>query len=340
MTDSFFKAASWLRRRTSRDPARAIGQLCTVALMAMPCATARANDDESSSIEISAYGRLFDLGQVLLRGYERDHPGSGITVVDAPAGMGVACLSNESCAGVILGRPPSVEEYRRVQRREKKPLVATPIAMDAVVFFAHPENPVVELTLDQLRSAVTFRIHDWRDLGIEITADPQKTCAACLALAQAGRGLDPDKHRRHDRRIAHPRTNADTGDPAVVERLLLAGKSMGVGTRDIGRTKGVVGDVRADILALGMGAMDHPSDVKVLGLKVDATSPPILPEERTVRDRTYPLAHYIFLDTAGSPDGRLRAFSRWILSPEGQQVIRDARIGPIPLPSAEKRGRS
>lgn len=335
MTDSFFRAAGRLPRRVSGDAGRGIGLLCAVALMAIPCATARANQDESSSIEISAYGRLFDLGQVLLRGYEQDHPDSGITVVDAPAGMGIACLSNGSCAGVILGRSPVVVEYRRIRRRAKQPLVATPIAMDAVVFFAHADNPVVELSLDQLRSALTYRVHDWRDLGIEIEGDPQKTCAACLAISQAGRGLDPNEHRKHDRRIAHPRTNADTGDPAVVEHILLHGKSMGVAARDIGRTKGVVGDVRADILALGMGAMDHPSDVKVLALKADASSPPIVPDEWTVRDRSYPLAHYIYLDTAGSPDGRLRAFSRWILSPEGQQVIRDAGIGPVPLPSAE-----
>ena len=335
MTDSFCGSARKSQRRASGVAGWRIGLFGAIALAAMHSAAVGANQDESSTIEIRAYGRLFDLGQVLLRGYEQEHPGSGISVVDAAAGMGVTCLYNDSCAGVLIGRPPATGEYQRVERRAKRPLVATPVAMDAVVFFAHPENPVVELTLDQVRSAVTYAIHDWRDLGIEIEADPQKTCAMCRAVAQAGRGLDPNEHRSHERRIAFPRTSADTGDPDIVERLLLEGKGIGTSTRDISRTKGVVGDVRADILALGMGGMDHPSDVKVLALKADASSPPILPDERTVRDRSYPLAHYIYLDTAGSPDGRLRAFSRWILSPAGQQVIRDAGIGPVPLPSAE-----
>jgi phosphate transport system substrate-binding protein len=312
-----------------------IGLFTGLTLVVTGSAAAGAKQDGSSAVEIQAYGRLFDLGQALLRAYERAHPGSGITIVDAPAGMGMACMYHDSCAGVLLGRPPMEEEYRQVKRRTKKPLVATPIAMDAVVFFAHPENPIVELTLEQLRDALTYRIHDWRDLGVDIEVDPRNTCALCLALAQSGMGFDPDRHRTHERRIAQPRTSADTGDPAVVEHLLLEGKSMGIGTRDIGRTSGVVGDVRADILALGMGGMDHESDVKVLGIKADGSSPPILPDERSVRDRTYPLAHYIFLSTAGSAGGRLREFSRWILSPEGQQVIREARIGPVPLPSAE-----
>ena len=76
------------------------------------------------------------------------------------------------------------------------------------------------------------------------------------------------------------------------------------------------------------------SGVDMVPVQKDANTPPVLPEPATIRDRTYPLAHYLYFYFAGQPTGHAKAFLRFVLSPEGQRIIDNSSTGAVTLPMA------
>jgi phosphate transport system substrate-binding protein len=48
-----------------------------------------------------------------------------------------------------------------------------------------------------------------------------------------------------------------------------------------------------------------------------------------VRDGSYPIARALYIYTAGEPEGAVRDYLGWILSPAGQEIVRELGFVPI-----------
>jgi len=122
----------------------------------------------------------------------------------------------------------------------------------------------------------------------------------------------------------------------MLETLVMRGKAIVGPKEEFPGTDHVAGNVMETPTALGFGGMDHPRDegIKVLGIRRDENSPAVLPTTRTVQDRTYPLAHYVYWYFAGRPTGAARDFLKFVISPAGQEVVREAGVRFVPLPLA------
>ena len=53
------------------------------------------------------------------------------------------------------------------------------------------------------------------------------------------------------------------------------------------------------------------------------------PTIAAVHDKSYPLARSLHLYTLGEPQGAVKAYIDWILSPAGQKVVEDAGYVPV-----------
>ena len=69
-----------------------------------------------------------------------------------------------ACDLNLTARPPSDDESR-LARDKHVELDVVPIALDALVFLVHRDNPVKSLTLDQLQSIYRLKTTQWPDLG-------------------------------------------------------------------------------------------------------------------------------------------------------------------------------
>ncbi len=61
----------------------------------------------------------------------------------------------------------------------------------------------------------------------------------------------------------------------------------------------------------------------------DAAAPAIAPAEATIKDGTYPLSRPLFFYTRAKPSADIKAFTDWVLSPEGQAIV--VKVGYFPL---------
>ena len=56
----------------------------------------------------------------------------------------------------------------------------------------------------------------------------------------------------------------------------------------------------------------------MIALKRNDEAPAVLPTPENVRNRTYPLSHYLYWYVVGTPQGVARDLIRFATSPEGQ----------------------
>ena len=94
-------------------------------------------------------------------------------------------------------------------------------------------------------------------------------------------------------------------------------------------TAAVVNAVGKDKLGIGYGGAAYSKGIKVLKIKKDAAAPAIAPDEATIKDGTYPLSRPLFFYTRAKPTAEIKAFTDWVLSPEGQAIV--TKVGYFPI---------
>jgi phosphate transport system substrate-binding protein len=195
-------------------------------------------------------------------------------------------------------------------------------ALDAIAFYVNKDNPVEQITFDQLDAMYSSTRHrggkaitKWGDLGLtgEWADKPVKLY-----------GIRP----------------WNGFEEFVRQRVLSVGDKRGEWREDIAFEKVVfpmakkVSDDRYGIGYSGIAYIDAP--VKVIPVVEKAGAAPQAPTYENVALATYPLSRLTFFNTNKAPgkplNPALDEFLRFILSREGQQVVLD-HASYIPLRS-------
>ena len=96
-------------------------------------------------------------------------------------------------------------------------------------------------------------------------------------------------------------------------------------------TAAVLQAVAKDKNGIGYGGAAYGAGAKHLLIKKDEASPGVEPTEKTVQNGEYPISRalFIYVNPAVDKDG-VNAYLKWIISPEGQKVVKD--VGYFPMP--------
>jgi phosphate transport system substrate-binding protein len=95
-------------------------------------------------------------------------------------------------------------------------------------------------------------------------------------------------------------------------------------------SEGISAEVRQNPNAIGYDGLGYVTpDQKVLAVGAQDGGPYVLPSIETVRAQTYPIARDLYMYTNGEPQGALKAYLDWILSPDGQAIVKE--LGFVPL---------
>ena len=76
--------------------------------------------------------------------------------------------------------------------------------------------------------------------------------------------------------------------------------------------------------AIGYISLAHMTP-DVRALKIDGVTPSL----ETITDNSYVLQRPFLFVTNGKPEGEVKKFIEWCLSPEGQEIVKDEKIVPI-----------
>jgi phosphate transport system substrate-binding protein len=93
-------------------------------------------------------------------------------------------------------------------------------------------------------------------------------------------------------------------------------------------TAAVVNAVSKEKFSIGYGGAAYSKGIKILKIKKGA-APAIAPSDATIKDGSYPLSRPLFFYTRAKPNADVKAFTDYVLSPEGQSIV--VKVGYFPL---------
>lgn len=240
--------------------------------------------------------------------YRTVEPSVDIAVTGGGSGTGIASLINGTVDIANASRPMKDNEIEDARANGIEP-VEHVVAIDALAVILHTNNPVSELTIEQLSDIFTGRITNWSQVGgndapIIVVSRETNSGTHVYFLEEVVR-----RGEKENKDIFAPQT-------------LLMPSSVGI-TSEIRRNPNAIGYD-------GLGYVD-PEHEKILAVAVDNDSPFVIPSAETAADNSYPLSRNLFMYTAGEPTGPLADYLSWIISPDGQQIVAD--LGFVPLDS-------
>jgi phosphate transport system substrate-binding protein len=248
----------------------------------------------SQKLNVSGSTTILPIAEEAADTFQKSHAGTRVLV----SGLG----SSAGIEAVSAGTAQIGTSSRDLKPEEKTlGLVDHPIAYDGIAVIVNPANPVATLSMQQLRDVFSGKLTNWKQVGgsdrpIELVNRDESS-----GTREAFQKLVMGKDGKFDR--------AATVLPGTGQ------------VRDVvARSEGAIG-----YISLGF-VEPRFSDTKVKAIAVDG----VMPGERTVADKSYPVGRVLHFFTKGEPTGLTKQFVDFVLSDEIQKgVVVDAGFIPV-----------
>lgn len=265
--------------------------------------TATDTNPSNAYIENKGSDTLVNLALVWAEKYQLAHPEVQISISGGGSGTGITSLINGTVDIANASRAIKPEEIVDANAQGIDPYEIV-VANDAIAVIVNPENPVDHLTLEQVSRIYQGLITNWQEVGGEDRP------IVCLS-----RETNSGTHVYFLEMVVRL-GNSESKALFSQETLLLPS------------SEGIIAEVRDNPNAIGYDGLGYvTSEVKMLGLGEDGHA--ILPSAETVKDLSYPIARQLYMYTNGAPQGAIKDYIDWILSPDGQAYVLE--LGFIPV---------
>lgn len=242
--------------------------------------------------------------------YATVRPEVRISVTGGGSGTGISSLIAGTADIANASRSMKPEEREQAQARRIGPREVV-IARDAIAVIVHRDNPVKELTIDQLSDIFSGKIRNWRQVGGE------------------------------DRPIVRLSREVNSGTHVYfLEAVVRKGKSRDktLFSRDtllLPSSEGITSEVAQNPNAIGYDGLGYVTDhVKVVAVSGDGGKTFVAPSAKSVVDGTYPISRELFMYVQEPPAPRIATYLEWIRSAPGQAIVEELGFVPITGPAA------
>src|SRR5882724_586609 len=120
---------------------------------------------QAGSITVKGSDTLVILAQKWAEVYMGKHPETKIQVTGGGSGIGFAALQNNTTDIADASRPIKAAERAACIKAFGKSPREYKVALDGLSVYVHTENPILELSIDQLEQIFTGKIRNWKQLG-------------------------------------------------------------------------------------------------------------------------------------------------------------------------------
>jgi len=267
--------------------------------------SATASDSSANYIENKGSDTIVNLALAWAEKYQAEHTDVRISVTGGGSGTGMAALINKTVDIANASRQIKAEEVDQAKSNGVDP-VEHVIARDAIAVIVNPENPVNELTLQQISDIYSGKISNWSEVGGD------------------------------DRPIVRLSRETNSGTHVYfLETVLRLGNSkdktlFSMDTLLLPSSEGIIAEVRQNPNAIGYDGLGYvPKDLKMIAIAKGAGGAFVPPAIATVNDKTYAIARDLYMYTNGEPTGVVKEYLDWILSDEAQQIVADLGFVPV-----------
>ena len=282
-------------------------------LLVLGCGNKAANQKEkAATVQVKGSDTMVNVEQAWAEEYKKLFPGANIEISGGGSGVGIAALEKGTISIAAASRNMKKEEFDRTKENTGSEPVDFVVGYDALAVYTNVNNPLQDITMEQL--ALMYGEHKsvtkWSQIGITIP------------------GMKNDN-------IVLISRQSSSGTYSFFREKVLHKKDFTLGTLDMNGSKEVVELVSNTKTAIGYSGMGYTTEhVKMLNLAVKQGDTAYAPTLENTLAKKYPLARSLHMYTLGQPTGETKKFIDWILSDAGQRILQDNGYVPIrPLPA-------
>lgn len=204
--------------------------------------------------------------------------GNGIkAVIDGTAEIGNSSRDAKE-SEINMAKEKGVELYKTV------------IALDGIAVVVHPDVPVSDLKLEQVRDIFAGKINNWKEVG-----------GKDAPIVVVSRDTSSGTYGSFEEMVLHYKEKNNMRPDAQ-----MAASNQAVAT--------IISQTPNSIGYIGLGYL---KSAKLKALKINGVEP----SEKTVKDKTYPISRTLNMYTNGTPKGLAKKFIDFILSKKGQEIV-------------------
>lgn len=251
---------------------------------------------EQKFITIKGSDTMVHLASNWAETFMKQNPGIEVSVTGGGSGTGIAALLNGTTDICAASRKIKDKELQLALEKNIHPHEIT-AAKDGIVVVVHPDNPVNELTLEQLSKIFTDKSCRWSNVG------------------------GPDES------IIVLSRESSSGTYVFFQEMVLKKQDYMQDAKLMPATSAIIQSVSTDKTAIGYVGLGYAlaakDKVKIIAVKADDNSPAVMPSDETVKSGQYAIARPLFLYLNGEPQGTVRQFIDFCLSAAGQTIVKD-----------------
>src|SRR6267143_1267873 len=253
----------------------------------------------AGSITVKGSDTLVILAQKWAEVYMSNHPETKIQVSGGGSGVGFAALQNQQTDLCDASRRIKATEVANCIKAFGKRPTEYKVALDGLSVYVNSDNPVNELSLEQLEKIFTGKVKNWKEVG----------------------GNDGPI-------TVYSRENS-SGTYEFFKEHVLKGADFVASAQTMPGTAALVQGVAKDRTGIGYGGAAYAKGVKMLKIKKDDATPAIEPTEENVVKGNYPIWRYLYVYVNPALDkGEIAAYLNWMRSDEGQKIVKEASYYP------------
>ncbi|MDR3630826.1 MAG: PstS family phosphate ABC transporter substrate-binding protein [Desulfocapsaceae bacterium] len=257
-------------------------------------------------IENKGSDTLVNVAQSWAEAYQKVAPHVSVAVSGGGSGTGFAALIN--------GTADIANASRKIKRIEKNQANANGhepvefiVGYDALAVYVHKQNPLKAISLEKLAAIYGEggKIGRWDQLGVNVPG-----CSG--------------------QEIIRVSRQNNSGTYAYFREAVMDKMDYKSGSMDMHGSKDVTDLVEKTPCSIGYSGLAYATDhVKMLCIAEKEGGSCVTPSETTAADKTYPIARPLFMYTKGVPTGEVKKYLDWILSDEGQCIIKKKGYAPV-----------
>jgi phosphate transport system substrate-binding protein len=230
----------------------------------------------------------------LAEAYKQAHPNVSFSIAAEGSTTGIAAIvDNTADIGMASRRAfPAEMSSASANGRTLKPTI---VAYDGIAIILNNANPIKALTKKQIESIFSGEITDWSAVG----GSPGT--------------------------ISVYTRNTSSGTYSDFKKMTMGGKDYAGSSQKMAGNEEIASEVGKNPNGAGYVGMAYLKAANIHPVAVDG----ILPNQQTVRTKTYPVSRATFYYTNGDATGLAKDFLDFTLSPAGQKIVE--QVGFVPL---------
>lgn len=269
------------------------------------CPSNSSSGADGAVIENKGSDTIVNLALAWAESYQKVNPSTRISVTGGGSGTGIAALINGTVDIANASRQIKDQEKENAEANGVSP-VEFVVARDAIAVIINRENPVNELTLEQVSDIYSGKINNWQEVGGD------------------------------DRPIVRLSRETNSGTHVYfLEQVLRLGDKerdtlFSTDTLLLPSSEGITTEVRQNPNAIGYDGLGYVThEVKMIAIARVDSSDYVLPSADTVNSKAYPIARDLYMYSAGQPTAEIEQYLQWIMGPDAQAIVEELGFVPI-----------